>query len=358
MKKFKDFIGESKDPHKVVSGKLKDTDSLKKFSYPTPEERRAQMAKENKVKESVEELDEKENQEHQFIMQSLADKDINSSVKDGKVVVHKDNASKAKTHLKRIGHGDMQVVHESEEIDEMTGHTTKTLSKELKKLGWDLHNTTGGHDVYKHPKSTKNLAVPRHAGELSRPTITKILKQAELREMEAISSFKEFIAEAKITITHLESGKYGTDHGGVQHFSNVNGKEHTWNYVKRSDDKWIATDKESSQGVHIHGTKTIIKHGIKESEDLMEDLHSKLSSHIRSMRDSGHNVVVTHRGENGNSAKFISTDKSGTRKLHTVTINSIKQERLDGKGKVDAGEESESKRGRGRPAGSKSGSRV
>lgn len=47
-----------------------------------------------------------------YIQQSLADKDINSSIKDGKVVVHKDNKNAAKAHLKKIGHGHVQVVSE------------------------------------------------------------------------------------------------------------------------------------------------------------------------------------------------------------------------------------------------------
>src|SRR5687768_13211509 len=115
MKKFADFIDESRG-HKVLASKMKDIESKGSFSYPTPEERRAQIAKEKEkekkttVKES-DEIDEA-SQEHEYIMQSLANKDINSHIKNGKVVVHKDNLSIAKSHLKKIGHGDMQVIHE------------------------------------------------------------------------------------------------------------------------------------------------------------------------------------------------------------------------------------------------------
>lgn len=194
MKKFSDFLMEA-SATKVISDKLKDIKSSKSFSYPTPEERRAQIEKEKKDVKESEELIEKENQEHQYVMQSLADKDINAHIKNGKVVVHKDNSSKAKAHLKKIGHGDIQVVHEGfEELEEgMQGFTHKTLSKKLNSMGWYKDGDGTNHDKFYHPEAKKHLAVPRHAGELSRPTTAQIMKDAKRYVREEIMSFKEFL---------------------------------------------------------------------------------------------------------------------------------------------------------------------
>jgi hypothetical protein len=63
---------------------------------------------------------------HDYLLQSLADKDINAHIKDGKVVVHPDDAAEARKHLKKIGHDHLrvttkdvhQVAEEVEELDE------------------------------------------------------------------------------------------------------------------------------------------------------------------------------------------------------------------------------------------------
>jgi predicted RNA binding protein YcfA (HicA-like mRNA interferase family) len=467
MKNFKEFLEESK-ANNVLSDKLKNMNSLKKFSYPTPEERRAQLAKEKEKKdvkesedldesdgvksggvggyakattskgikrdttdsskfdkrtdelvlsgdhesllkhlsthvngksrkrdayiaklknsitskmkkESLEYLDERTNQEHEFIMQSLADKDINSHIKDGKVVVHKDNVAKAKSQLKKMGH-EMQVVHEGfEELEEaMVGHTTKSLSKYVKSLGWTLVRTDGGHDVYKHPKSVKNLPIPRHAGELSRPTVAKMLKRAEFREGEEMLSFKEFITEdQECQIDESYKKKYETAPDRVKRVADemarlrkMSKSDLIRTFPSRLNTNHLKSEPKDiiigghletkfshkdlrAHDKHFFGESTEV---VEDQEDLMEDLHDRLSTHIRNMRNDGHHVVITDRGSDGRSAKFVST-KGGIKRLHTITMNSIKQERIGGKDKEEESQETE-KRGRGRPAGSKSGARA
>jgi predicted RNA binding protein YcfA (HicA-like mRNA interferase family) len=39
---------------------------------------------------------------------------------------------------------------------------TRDVHAHLKKSGWALKRTGGGHDVYSHPKSKEHIAVPRH----------------------------------------------------------------------------------------------------------------------------------------------------------------------------------------------------
>lgn len=232
--------------------------------------------------------------ENDYILQSLADRDINASIKDGNVVVHPSNVSSAKTHLHKIGYGDKKVVKEeqdkisfkdflkeNEDLEEMVGYTHASLSKHVKSHGWSLARTDGGHDVYTHPKSKLNLAIPRHKGELSRPTSNKIAKQA-----------KQHMNEGDVIETEPEQPK----------------------------------------------------------EYVLEDFDSKLGSHIRNLRNDGHHVTITSRGNNGKSATIVST-KDGKKRKHTLTLNGITHHDERSKDS-DSGEE---KRGRGRPAGSKSG---
>ena len=49
-------------------------------------------------------------------------------------------------------------------VDEMAGANmnTRDVHHHLKKSGWNLTRSAGGHDVYTHPKSNEHIAVPRH----------------------------------------------------------------------------------------------------------------------------------------------------------------------------------------------------
>jgi predicted RNA binding protein YcfA (HicA-like mRNA interferase family) len=69
---------------------------------------------------------------------------------------------------------------EIEVVDEMAGANmdVRQIHKHLKKSGWDLTRTSGGHDVYTHPKSTEHIAVPRHK-HLKAPLVLGILKTAK-----------------------------------------------------------------------------------------------------------------------------------------------------------------------------------
>jgi predicted RNA binding protein YcfA (HicA-like mRNA interferase family) len=72
------------------------------------------------------------------------------------------------------------VKEEIEVVDEMAGANmdVRQIHKHLKKSGWDLTRTSGGHDVYTHPKSTEHIAVPRHK-HLKAPLVLGILKTAK-----------------------------------------------------------------------------------------------------------------------------------------------------------------------------------
>ena len=72
---------------------------------------------------------------------------------------------------------------ETEQLDEMPESSMKTrdVHAHLKKSGWSLKRTGGGHDVYAHPKSEKHIAVPRHK-QLKAPLIRGIMKASKVSE--------------------------------------------------------------------------------------------------------------------------------------------------------------------------------
>jgi len=75
------------------------------------------------------------------------------------------------------------VKEEVEMLDEMPESNMKTrdVHAHLKKSGWSLARTGGGHDVYSHPKSKQHIAVPRHK-QLKAPLIRGIMKASRVSE--------------------------------------------------------------------------------------------------------------------------------------------------------------------------------
>jgi len=75
-----------------------------------------------------------------------------------------------------------------EQLEEMPGANmdTRKVHQHLKKSGWALTRTSGGHDVYTHPQSPKHIAVPRHK-QLKAPLVRGIMKDAQINEDGAIA---------------------------------------------------------------------------------------------------------------------------------------------------------------------------
>jgi predicted RNA binding protein YcfA (HicA-like mRNA interferase family) len=72
---------------------------------------------------------------------------------------------------------------EAEQLDEMPESSMKTrdVHAHLKSKGWAIARTSGGHDIYKHPKAKNVIAVPRHK-QLKAPLIKGILKSSQVSE--------------------------------------------------------------------------------------------------------------------------------------------------------------------------------
>lgn len=70
-------------------------------------------------------------------------------------------------------------------LDEMPGANmdTRAVHKHLKKQGWSLTRSSGGHDVFTHPDAKHHIPVPRHR-QLKAPLVRGILKQSEVRKEE------------------------------------------------------------------------------------------------------------------------------------------------------------------------------
>jgi predicted RNA binding protein YcfA (HicA-like mRNA interferase family) len=72
---------------------------------------------------------------------------------------------------------------EVEVLDEMPGANmdTRAVHKHLRKHGWELTRSSGGHDVFTHPDAKHHIPVPRHK-QLKAPLVRGILKQAKVNE--------------------------------------------------------------------------------------------------------------------------------------------------------------------------------
>lgn len=110
--------------------------------------------------------------------------------------------------------------HVGEEVDEMAGANmdTRAVHKHLKKSGWQLSRSKGGHDVYTHPKSSEHIAVPRHK-QLKAPLVLGIMKTAknvseDAEQIDEISqqTKQSYAQKAKAQVKELEphskSGEY------------------------------------------------------------------------------------------------------------------------------------------------------
>ena len=77
---------------------------------------------------------------------------------------------------------DAMKTEEVEQLDEMPESNMKVrdVHSHLKKAGWELARSKGGHDVFKHPKAKHSIPVPRHA--LKAPLVRGILKASKVEE--------------------------------------------------------------------------------------------------------------------------------------------------------------------------------
>lgn len=75
------------------------------------------------------------------------------------------------------------VKEEQEQLEEMPESSMKVrdVHAHLKKSGWALARSSGGHDIYKHPQAKHHIPVPRHK-QLKAPLIRGIMKASKVTE--------------------------------------------------------------------------------------------------------------------------------------------------------------------------------
>jgi predicted RNA binding protein YcfA (HicA-like mRNA interferase family) len=62
------------------------------------------------------------------------------------------------------------------------GRTHRDITVHLKKHGWSLARERGDHEIYTHPKSTNNVVIPKHKGDIAPGTVRDIMKKMQLTE--------------------------------------------------------------------------------------------------------------------------------------------------------------------------------
>lgn len=77
----------------------------------------------------------------------------------------------------------LKMHEEIQQLDEMPGANmdTRAVHQHLKKHGWSISRTSGGHDVFTHPDAEHHIAVPRHR-QLKAPLVKGILKASKVNE--------------------------------------------------------------------------------------------------------------------------------------------------------------------------------
>jgi predicted RNA binding protein YcfA (HicA-like mRNA interferase family) len=90
-------------------------------------------------------------------------------------------------------------MNDTDQLDEMPGANmnTRDVHQHLKKRGWSLSRSSGGHDVYTHAKSDKHIAVPRHK-QLKAPLVMGILKTAKMVSEENDTMEKNEMAQTQL----------------------------------------------------------------------------------------------------------------------------------------------------------------
>lgn len=305
---------------------------------------------------------------------------------------------KIKNHIRTINESiDLDFIEESvelelyEEADEVAdefisemagaGMDGRDVAKHLKNHGWSLARTKGGHDVYEHPKSKANIAVPRHKGDMSAPTVLKIMKTAKAvneSTEELVESPSEHDANMHLSASgsKKKSGYYlkrGDDYVSDHHDSEDKALK-TWRdlddrkgvkIVKEEHEEASADYKTDKNGKKYPARKVIFKNGeeeeqVKESTEVLDDSGLIIELGEESLSFSQYRDLIDAHKKAGNDVK---DSKYGSKSSYTVIDKDGYGRRYehgpDGKKVTSLGKvkEVDSERGRGRPAGSKSGAR-
>jgi len=156
-------------------------------------------------------------------------------------------------------------------LKEMMGAnmSTRDLHKHVQDKGWELTRTSGGHDVYTHAKSPKNIAIPRHGKKIKAPVVLGIMKTARQLGEENETMEKKEMAE-----TQLHFIKYAAEE--IIEYISMGGEIEEWYQNKLK----VHSDME---GMHswVEGEKRRVGMVKEDSEQLDELSKGTLKSYIQ-----------------------------------------------------------------------------
>ena len=125
------------------------------------------------------------------------------------------------------------------------------------------------------------------------------------RELERNPRKEEVELDEEKMPSHAElvKGKYGDAHAGAQHFSNIDGKVYTWNYLERKGGKYVVTTKKTGEiGLSRAGSKDFKTAKIVKEEVEIEEGKFK----------KGDTVIVLSGPHKGDPHKIIHDHGDGT----------------------------------------------
>ncbi len=158
---------------------------------------------------------------------------------------------------------------EIEYIEEMPGANmdTRAVHAHLKKQGWSLSRTSGGHDVYTHPDAEHHIAVPRHR-QLKAPLVKGILKQSIVREEEEI--------QEAMKNTPPFAGPYKKDTGtvvdksGAKHTAMSKVRDLARQAMKKQSDNLKKPRVEEEKETELSNKSKIVRNALKDGKKKLE----------------------------------------------------------------------------------------
>jgi len=221
------------------------------------------------TKEEVEELDELSKATlGSYVKKASVDAAVHTDKfgRGGAGVTYSNTAGVADKRLKGISKAVGKLTKESFDIEDYSVEELEDfmMSEEFEQLD-ELSKKTLGSYVKKAADDQAQHAIkvfgdtPRDKEEHAerKVSLNKLLKrQNGIPKAVGKLTKEEFELEEAVTASQLIANHNSSDHGGAQHFSNVDGKHHSWNYVKKNKEgtKYEVTpDKGEAEGIAHKG---------------------------------------------------------------------------------------------------------
>ena len=199
---------------------------------------------------------------------------------------------------------------QEKEIEEMAGAnmSTREIHQHLKKRGWSLTRTSGGHDVYTHEKSDKNIAVPRHKN-IKAPTILGIMKTAKM-----VNEQDETLEKKEMAETQAHFIKYAAEE--ILEYIKMGGQIEEWYQNKLSK---VHSDME---GLHswMEGEKRrtgMVSEDVEQIDELSKSTlgsYAKRASYDAVTRGMKYGEKMNQDGSNKKELNKLNKRESGIQK--------------------------------------------